>query len=324
MTPSDLSPEVRRLYAEYGDALHQIGPDFFRAKAFAREVGCTEWSARKLKAAVVDLGPPSERDDLEGAVVLVVPDAHAAPHQDLRRFTWLGRAIEHYGRVAMKRGVPFRVVIIGDFGDFRSLSSYDTGKGSSWGENYEDDVKAVQDALALTREGVSDAVWDYADKHYTEGNHEHRATRWMQDNPTLQGTLTGCWDAMQDYDIKPHAYGEIVRLDGVGYCHIQQGLGSSRPIGGVHQAHNMIQKGQVSMVVGHSHKLDSKVAHRLDGTTIRATVVGCFFEHDESYAGQGNRTWWRGLVVLENVRNGNYDQTDLRIDTVRIRFGEGT
>lgn len=321
-TPSDLSTEVRRLYVEHGDAIHHLGTGFIRAKTLARKWGVSERCVRTLKSAVDALGPPSSRDDIEGAMVLVVPDSHAGPGQDLRRFRWLGRAIEHYGREAMDRGVPFRVIWIGDTGDYHSLSHYDKGKISAEGARYVDDVEAHEQAMVLTRLQVSPEVWGYADKHWTEGNHEFRAVRYMNERPHLEGVLTGPWDVMQDLGITAHTFLVPVTLDGVTYVHYMQNPGTGRAVGGINQARSMLLKGMRSVVVGHSHKLDSFVQNDFFGTAIKTMSVGCYFEHTEAYAGQGNKAWWRGLVLLENCRNGNFDETPLRMDTVRKRFGD--
>ena len=291
-----------------------------------RELKCGRYRARVLRGCVTrgELGAPKmpESASREGAVVLVVPDAHAGPGQDMRRFRWLGRAIEHYGRAAMLRGVPFRVVWIGDTGDYHSLSHYDVGKISAEGARYVLDVAAHADAMQNTRDHVSDAVWQYTDKHWTEGNHEFRAVRHMQSHPALDGVLDGPWDVMQKHDIQCHTFLDIVTLDGVAYCHFMQNPGTGRAVGGINQARSMLLKGMRSMVVGHSHKLDSFVQNDLYGHPVKTMVVGCFFEHHESYAGQGNKSWWRGLVLLENVRDGNFDETPIRMDTVQARFGD--
>jgi hypothetical protein len=315
------SPEVMNLYRLYGAAFHTLGTDNVRVKSLSRSLGVSEWSVRQLRKAVAELGPPDAASPTLGSDILVVPDSHAAPGQDLRRFTWLGRAIEHYGRRAMDKGVPFRVVWIGDTGDYHSLSHYDKGTGKAWNSTYALDVAAHREAMRLTREAVSDAVWAYADKHWTEGNHEHRAVRYMNDNPELQGVLKGPWDVMQEFDVQCHAYTDIVQLDGVGFCHVMQNPGTGRPVGGINQARSMVLKGFRSMVVGHSHRLGSYTQNDLYGNPIKCMVVGCYFEHKEEYAGQGNNSWWRGLVVLENVHGGTFDETPVRMETVHARFG---
>ena len=321
-SPCDLPPAVLRLYTEHGDAIHHLGTGFIRAKTLARKWGVSERSVRTLKSAVNTFGPPAKRSDLEGAMVLVVPDAHAGPGQDLRRFRWLGRAIEHYGRIAMAKGVPFRVVWIGDTGDYHSLSHYDTGKISAEGARYVLDVNAHGGAMALTRCQVSMEVWAYTDLHWTEGNHEFRAVRHMQNHPSLDGVLDGPWQVMQQYDIQCHTFLKPVTLDGVAYVHYMQNPGTGRAVGGINQARSMLLKGMRSIVVGHSHKLDSFIQNDFYGDPVKTLVVGCFFEHEEKYAGQGNKSWWRGLVLLENVKNGNFDETPIRMDTVRARFGD--
>ena len=321
-SPCDLPAAVLRLYTEYGDAIHNLGTGYIRAKTLSRKWGVSEHTVRSLKDAVNAFGPPSDRDDLEGSMVLVVPDSHAGPGQDLRRFRWLGRAIEFYGRVAMAKGLVFRVVWIGDTADYHSLSSYDKGKVSAEGARYQLDVTSHNDAMASTRAQVSDAVWEYTDKHWTEGNHEFRAVRHMQNHPELEGVLDGPWQIMQKWGITCHTFLVPVTLDGVAYVHYMQSPGTGRAVGGVNQARSMVIKGMRSIVVGHSHKLDSSTQFDMYGNPVKALVVGCYFEHEESYAGQGNKKWWRGLVLLENVRNGNFDETAIRMDTVRKRFGD--
>lgn len=322
MNLSDLTPDSLRLYWQYGDAIHAVGLASFRVKAFARTHRVSEWAVRQLRRALEEVGPPSENAEYrEGAMVLVVPDSHAAPNQDFSRFEWLGNAIEHYGRIAIGRGVPFRVVWIGDTADYHSLSSYDKGKAASWNSLYVADLESHRQAMMRTRAAVSDEVWAYADKHWTEGNHEHRAVRYMKDNPELQGVLDGPFDVMESFDIQCHGFTKIVTLDGVGYCHVMQTPGTGRPIGGINQARSMLLKGFRSIVVGHSHRYDSFTQNDLYGNPIKTLVVGCYFEHHEGYAGQGNNAWWRGLVLLENVRDGNFDETPIRMDTVRTKFG---
>jgi hypothetical protein len=289
------------------------------------ELGCTLYKARVLRGYIargdaVNVVAATNTAGL-GSIVFVVPDSHAGPHQDLSRFTWLGRAIEEHGRRALALGVVFRVVWIGDTADYHSLSSYDRGKAGSWNSTYKADVAAHEQAMRLTRSAVSDEVWRAADKHWTEGNHEHRAVRYMQDNPEMQGVLRGPWDVMQDQGIRCHAYTEIVSLDGVGYSHMMQSPGSGRAVSGVNQARSMLIKGFRSMVVGHSHKYDVCVQHDVYGKAFKALVCGCYFEHRESYAGQGNDAWWRGLVVLDNVADGNFDERPIRMDTVRAMWG---
>jgi hypothetical protein len=318
---SNYSSEVMRLYAEYGAAIWQLGVENVKTITLARNLGVTEWTVRRLMEAIVELGPPSANVEKPGADILVVPDSHAAPGQDLRRFRWLGRAIEHYGRRAMDKGVPFRVVWIGDTADYHSLSHYDRGTAKAWNSTYTADVKAHRDAMFLTESAVTHQVWQYADKHWTEGNHEHRAVRYMNDNPELQGVLKGPWDVMQEMGVTCHAYTDIVQLDGVGFCHVMQNPGTGRPVGGVNQARSMLLKGFRSMVVGHSHRYDSYTQNDLYGNPIKTLVVGCYFEHQEEYAGQGNKSWWRGLVMLENVKGGNFDETPIRMATIQQRFG---
>ena len=40
---------------------------------------------------------------------------------------------------------------------------------------------------------------------------------------------------------------------------------------------------------------------------IHGLVAGCFKGKSESWAGQANNEWWKGVCIKRNIRNGNYD-----------------
>ena len=71
--------------------------------------------------------------------IIVIPDVQVKPGADLSYIRWISSYI------CDKR--PDILVIIGDWADMPSLSSYDVGKKSFEGRTYRDDILAANDAL---------------------------------------------------------------------------------------------------------------------------------------------------------------------------------
>jgi len=317
MHPSKaLSPGQLRLYYEHGEAMSKYP---IKESEFVKDLKITRHAFRTVQVYVDAYGPPSAEDlqaHAPGAIHLVIPDAHAKPGESNERFEWLGKEIEEVGREALELEVPFRVISIGDFGDMPSLSHYDRGKASAWGRTYAADAAAMMDAILKVKDNCSPEIWNYADKFWTEGNHEERCARYMQENPELQGILKDPFFIMSDAGFKPVPYLQWLQLDGVGYSHYMQNAGG-RAVSGVNHARSLLLKGYRSVVVGHSHRLDTYTTADAFGNPLKTLVCGCYFEHDEEYAGQSNSTWWRGLCVLRNVRRGGYDLETRTLASIR-------
>lgn len=316
----DMNPTVLHLWKKYGAVLALLGPENVNSEGLARRWGVSRWTVRQLRAVVEEFGAPE--GEPEGAIHLVMPDAHAAPGQNLRRFVWFGKLAEKLGREAMAKGVPFRIVSIGDTADYSSLNYYERGKAKSHGKTYPADVKAHEEAMALIMANVSPEVAAYADWIWIEGNHEYRSRRYMNDNPELQGVLNGAYDVMEAAGWETVPFMEWKVLDGVGYCHYMQNPGTGKPVGGVNVARSLVLKGMRSVVVGHNHQLDTYTTTDVFGNPVQALSCGCYFEHFEDYAGQSNARWWRGLCVLRNVKNGGYDLETISMDTLKEAYGE--
>lgn len=316
--PVTLSPKQHLLYLKHGDVLSRYSVNLTH---LAEAEGVSRHDMRAVKAHVDRAGPPPPTTT-KAPTHLVVGDAHAKPGQSLRRFRWLGRAIEHFGRQAMEAETPFRVIQIGDWFDMPSLSSYDKGKGSAELRRYKADIAAGHDAYALVREEVSEEVYRYADLHALGGNHgEGRCARFMNDEPALIGLLEGPQEVSEAFGWTYTPYLEWRLLDGVGYCHYMQNPNSYTAVSGVNVARSLLLKGHRSVTVGHNHRLDTYTTTDAFGNPIQTLSCGCFFEEREAYAGQSNDTWWRGLCLKTNVRAGSYGLVTLPLGEIAERFG---
>ena len=57
------------------------------------------------------------------------------------------------------------------------------------------------------------------------------------------------------------------------------------------------------------------------GKTRHGLVAGSFYLHDEGYKGPQGNDHWRGCVVLNGVKDGDYDLMPLRMDYLQRTYG---
>ncbi len=250
-----------------------------------------------------------------GPSILVIPDAHAMPNQDLRRFEWLGRAVVDLH--------PDAVVCLGDWADMESLNRFDKpGSRAFEGRRYTADSSADQEALRLVHRQI-DGRWA-GHLVFCEGNHEHRIAKAVDSSVTILDEVISLDDldfARRGWSVFPFL--EPFVCEGVAFSHYFASGVMGRAVGGVNMGRNLILKTLGSAVVGHSHILDYSRQARQDGSGRHYTGLsaGCYFEDDHAWAGPANRMYWRGFVVLRNVKDGDYDLETWEISRVRAKWG---
>lgn len=255
-----------------------------------------------------------------GKTHLVIPDSHATPEFNNDRADWLGELI-----LDVK---PDVLVHIGDSCDLSSLSSYDKGKASFQGRNYKADINAHLDFQERLFAPMKKAKRRLPYSIFCEGNHEYRIKRAIDLSPELDGAIS-----FKDLQLKEW-YDEVVEysgntpgikvVDGVGYAHYFVSGIASRPLGGIHAGYALVTKKLMSVTCGHSHLFDTCVMTDAQGKKIIGTVVGCFQNYTNSWAGEVGRLWDRGVVIKRNVDNGVYDLQWVSLDSLKEIYGKGT
>lgn len=255
--------------------------------------------------------------------ILVIPDSHATPYHNNDRFTWLGKYI-----VDTK---PDIIVNIGDMADMPSLCSYDKGHKSFEGRRYRDDVKAVIDAqekmFAPIKEYNKKAK-ESKHKQYkprlvlTLGNHCNRINRVAELQPELEGTISVDDLKYAEFGWQVASFTSPVIISGIAFCHYFISGVMGRAISGEHCAHSLISKLHMSAVQGHSHLRDFCERTAADGRRLQGLVVGCYLDEDqhEAYAGEANGLWWKGLVTLHDVHNGQFEPEFISIKQIKEKY----
>lgn len=243
----------------------------------------------------------------------IVPDCQVRPGVPTDHIDWVGQAIVDYK--------PDVVVNIGDFWDMPSLSSHD-GPGSlaMEGARYEDDIQTGNEAFARLVKPMREeqarltkgkrAKWDPR-CIWTMGNHEHRIERAINNDPRYAGTIGP--HHLNTERFERFRFLEPVVIDDIYYAHFWQMEKSHRNISG--SLDNRINKICDSFVAGHEQGL---LLHRRPlptGRTIHAIVAGSCYLYDEGYRGHQRNNDWRGVVVLNDVRNrGECEPMPLTLD----------
>ena len=234
---------------------------------------------------------------------LLIPDTQVRPGVPQDHFDWIGQAIADYK--------PDTVVHLGDHWDFESLSSYSSTKDQE-GLRYENDLQAGNDAL----QRLARAYGQFKGrKVLLRGNHEDRLSRALGANPKWAGAVgfhqfndkrLG-WQVVDYYHGSPRA----IEIDGVTYAHYFANPNTGKAISGT--IGNRLAKIGTSFVQGHQQGLLQGNVQYATGKISHGIVAGSCYLHDEEYKGMAN-AHWRGIVVLNEVRNGQFCEMPLTLD----------
>ena len=252
--------------------------------------------------------------------ILIIPDCQVKEGVPLEHLTWAGKAICDYR--------PDVVVNIGDFADMPSLSTHDV-KGSKYfeGLRYKKDVevvkKAMQQLLAPLRE-LQKTQKESKHKVYkprmvlTLGNHENRIVRAVNNSPQLEGLIqVEDLDYAKDWEV--HEFLKPVFIAGVGFSHYWPVGAMGRPAA---SPAAIISKLHMSCVAGHQQGKQLAYGKRADGKPICAIIAGSYYMHDEDYMDSLSNRHWRGLVVLNDVKDGHFDEMMLSIEYLERKYAK--
>ena len=249
---------------------------------------------------------------------LLIPDVQAKEGVSLEHLMWAGKFI-----VDKK---PDVIICIGDFADMPSLSSYDKGKRSFEGRRYKKDIAAAKlamDTLLGPLREYNAHMKHLKQKQYkprlvlTLGNHEERIERASNLQPELEGVIG--YQDLPYGDWEVHDYLKPVVIDGVLYVHYLANPMTGRPYGGT--ALNQLGKVQHSFCVGHKQTLEHATYFTPLGRQTTGVVAGAFYQHDEEYKGYQGNAHWRGIVMLHDVHEGNFDPMFVSMRYLRRRYG---
>jgi len=248
-----------------------------------------------------------------GLRIAVVTDVQARRGVPLDHLTWCGEYLA--------RKQPDVIVIIGDFGDFPSLSDYDKpGTLKYEGKRYIDDLDAFHRGMGLLMNPIARARGYNPFQEFTLGNHEDRIDRAINNDPNrLLGLMS-----MDDLELKEHGFNvypflQPVKIGGVAFCHYFPSGVKGQPIG---SPRILLNKMHMSCFAGHLQGRETAYARRGDGQNMTAIISGSFYQHKEEYLSPLTNIHWRGMYMLHEVRDGSFDEMAVSIEFLKRKFKE--
>ena len=115
-----------------------------------------------------------------------------------------------------------------------------------------------------------------------------------------------------------HPFLEVVVIQGVAFSHYYPSGQMGRPIT---SARALLNKMHMSCIAGHQQGRDIAYVRRADGTSITAIIAGSCYTHDEDYLSPLNNQVWRGIIVLNEVENGSFDEMMVSLRYLSSRYG---
>ena len=228
----------------------------------------------------------------------------------------------HHAGLYIAQHRPDVIVVIGDWYDMHSLSSYSSRRALE-GRRVRADIDAGNAGLRRFV-GPWIGIPGYNPRLvYTLGNHEQRLERYLGDHPELDGYLGFDSFEFEHYGFEVYPFLKPVEIDGIQYCHFfPQG-----PNGAVMQnkrgqpnAQTQVRRVGQSSVAGHKQGLDYALQESLSGRK-HGIIAGSFYAHTENYKTPMGNDHWRGMVMLNRVHKGDFDICPVSIDYLKERYG---
>lgn len=255
---------------------------------------------------------------------IVIPDVQSKDGVPLEHLSWIGEYIVH------KK--PDTIVCLGDFADMPSLSSYDKGTKGFEGRRYQADIRAAHTAMSLLLAPLHEYNYKQRENKkaqykprmvLTLGNHENRITRAVNHEPILDGTIS-----VQDLDYElygweVHEFLDVVEIDGILYSHFFPRSANGRVTqsrSGAPTAKLQVMREAQSCTAGHMQGLDWHVM-QTGSRLIYGLIAGSCYLHDEEYLTPQGDKYWKGIIVKNNVEDGQYDPTFVSLDYLGKRYG---
>lgn len=231
--------------------------------------------------------------------IYIIPDTQVKPGVDI---TYLEAIAKH---IAFEK--PKTIIMMGDWFDMPSLSSYDKGKKSCENQHYLEDIQAGQDAMDYFFSEVKKHWKAYKKKAawiMLKGNHEYRIKRaWEYGDANMRYLTTHFKPDYKEWS-KVVPFMDIYKAAGVCFSHYFANDNNGRPVG---SARLILNKKHRSCVAGHQQGFDYCEQLTADKKIIHGVIAGSCYLHDEEYKTPQANTHFRGTLILRNVRDGMFD-----------------
>lgn len=246
------------------------------------------------------------RKSSKAVKIAVIPDTQVRPGVSTAYLDWIAQYL--------KEKKPDYTVHLGDHWDLPSLSSYDRGKRAAENRRVYKDIEAGNQAL---RKLGGIPGW----KCLLRGNHEQRLERYIEDHAELDGVLS--LDGLDSAGWQVAPFLQVVNIAGIAFSHyFPRGPGGriTQTRQGAPNAKAMIQREMRSCIAGHLQGLDTAIMHT-GNRTVRGIIAGSCYLHDESYLSPQGNNHWRGILLLHEAYQGDFNLCEVSLKYLERRYG---
>jgi len=255
---------------------------------------------------------------------MIIPDTQCRPGDDFEFLRWVGEYMVHKQ--------PEVVVMLGDFADMKSLSSYDSGRLAGEGARYSADIQAAKDAMTAlltplhthnARMAKNKKTQYKPRRILTLGNHENRINRHVEQYPMLHEHLSTDNLGFQEAGWEVYDFLDTVEVDEITYSHFFPRGPNGRVMQsfrGAPSARTQVQRNGGSCTAGHLQGIDWAVLNTGNGMRYGLIAGSCYL-HEEAYLTLQETEYWRGIIMKNEVRNGKYDIMPVSLNYLERKYG---
>ena len=153
---------------------------------------------------------------------------------------------------------------------------------------------------------------------FIHGNHEAHLARLWDKDPRLVGLVDYNMLAIKQYFDEEVDFHDFIIEDGIAYSHYFYNPNNGRPFSGMIETR--LKNIGSSFTQGHSQEFAYGERQLPTGKRLHGLVAGAFYMHDEGYKGKQGNSHWRGVVVKNEVRDGEYDLMKVSIDYLLRKY----
>lgn len=247
---------------------------------------------------------------------LVIPDVQAGPTRSVTH-------LKHVSKFIADKQFD-TIIQNGDLGDFTSLSSFDKGKASAENRRLSKDWDAFRlavDTIMASWAGIK----GYKPRLvYTAGNHEFRVVRYQEANPELD-TLPDPVAYMKSLGWESYPFLTVAKVEGCQVSHLfPRSLAGRVTMAGLKYGapspEHQVRANMASTIAGHR----PGYAHGTFSTQDRqyhGLIAGSCYAHKEEWMGPRQDNNWSGVVVLNQLKRGEFDPCPVRLSYLKSRYG---
>jgi hypothetical protein len=274
---------------------------------------------QELLASTTRMAPmPKPTKDLrikvpkDGLRIAVIPDTQVRKGVPLEHIKWAG--------MYLARKQPDVIVCLSDWWDMPSLNRHDPiGHMNRWNRSYREDVDVGIKAREMFENELAKAKGYKPKKEETEGNHEDRIDQAILANPNqLYGVISKRDLRREEFGWRVHPFLQPVVIGGVVFCHYFPRGVMGKP---VQTPRIQLQHLHMSSFAGHQQGRETAYSRRADGGMLTSIISGSFYQHDEPYMSKLANRHWRGMWMLHEVKDGQFDEMAVSINFLKRKFG---